>query len=135
MMANVPAAPTYKSNTQSVAPADAAPEEARGAALEFLSQLAAEVSSGTVNLPCFPEIVLRIRNALADPTTTPEKTVTIVGAEPRLAGRLLQTANSAAFNPTGRPLTDLRTAITRLGHQVVQSAAMAFAVQHMKDES
>lgn len=134
MMANVPAAPTYKSNTQSVAPADAAPEEARGAALEFLSQLAAEVSSGTVNLPCFPEIVLRIRNALADPNTTLEKTVTIVGAEPRLAGRLLQTANSAAFNQTGKPVTDLRTAITRLGHQFVQSAAMAFAVQQMKDE-
>ena len=57
-----------------------------------------------------------------------------MGAEPRLAGRILQTANSAAFNQTGKPVTDLRTAITRLGHQFVQSAAMAFAVQQMKDE-
>jgi HD-like signal output (HDOD) protein len=71
---------------------------------------------------------------LDDPKNTPEKTVTIVGAEPRLAARLLQTANSAAFNPSGKPLADLRTAITRLGHQLVQSAAMAFAMQHMKDE-
>ena len=31
---------------------------------EFLSCLAAEVSKGTVNLPCFPDIVLRIRKAL-----------------------------------------------------------------------
>ena len=73
--------------------------------------------------------------ARADPKSTPEQTVTIVGAEPRLAARLLQTANSAAFNPSGKPLTDLRTAITRLGHQLVQCAAMAFAVQHMKDEN
>jgi HD-like signal output (HDOD) protein len=51
-----------------------------------------------------------------------------------LAARLLQTANSAAFNHTGKPLTDLRTAITRLGYQLVQSAAVAFAVQQMKDE-
>jgi HD-like signal output (HDOD) protein len=58
--------------------------------------------------------------------------VTIVGNEPRLAARLLQMANSAAFNPSGRPLTDLRSAITRLGYQVVQSAAVGYAVQQMK---
>ncbi len=133
-MTNVPAVPTYRSNNQSVGPTNAAPDEARGAAVQFLVQLAAEVSTGTVNLPCFPDIVIRIRNALADPATTPEQTVTIVGAEPRLVGRLLQTANSAVFNQTGKPLTDLRAAITRLGHQFVQSAAMAFAVQQMKDE-
>jgi len=109
-------------------------DEARGAALLFLAALAKEVSSGTVDLPCFPDIVLRIRNALADPSTTPEQTVTVVGAEPRLVARLLQTANSAAFNQSGKPLNDLRSAITRLGHQLVQSAAMAFAVQHMKNE-
>jgi HD-like signal output (HDOD) protein len=134
-MLNAPAAPTYRSGKTSVAAATtASSDDARGAAMLFLGELAAEVSSGTVDLPCFPDIVIRIRNALADPKSTPEKTVTIVGAEPRLAARLLQTANSAAFNASGRPLTDLRTAITRLGHQLVQSAAMAFAVQHMKDE-
>jgi HD-like signal output (HDOD) protein len=136
-MSILPGAPMYKSGTRSVAPTGSAavPDQTREAALKFLGELAAEVSSGTVDLPCFPDVVLRIRNALADPSTTPERTVTIVGAEPRLAARLLQTANSAAFNHSGKPLTDLRTAITRLGHQLVQSAAMAFAVQQMKDES
>ena len=133
-MLNAPTAPTYQSGRAHVAPVGSSTEEARSAALQFLGDLAAEVSKGTVDLPCFPDIVIRIRNALADPKSTPEKTVTIVGAEPRLAARLLQTANSAAFNPSGRPLTDLRNAITRLGHQLVQSAAMAFAVQHMKEE-
>jgi HD-like signal output (HDOD) protein len=106
--------------------------ETRGAALEFLHRLALEVSKGTVDLPCFPDVVFRIRKALADPNTTAEKTVTIVGAEPRLAARLLQSANSAAFNISGKPLTDLRSAITRLGHQLVQSATMAYAVQQLK---
>jgi HD-like signal output (HDOD) protein len=134
-MSGIPVAPTYKSGQRSVAPTDAAlADETRGAALQFLGELASEVSSGTVELPCFPDVVLRIRNALADPGTTAERTVIIVGAEPRLAARLLQTANSAAFNHTGKRLTDLRTAITRLGQQLVQSAAMAFAVQQMKDE-
>jgi HD-like signal output (HDOD) protein len=132
-MANASAAPTYGSST-SASVNITTTVEARAAAVEFLRGLAAEVSKGTVDLPCFPKVVIQIRKALADPSTTPEQTVTIVGAEPRLAARLLQTANSSAFNLSGKPLTDLRSAITRLGHQMVQSAAMAFAVQQMKDE-
>jgi len=132
-MANAFVAPTYGSQRSASADTMEA-VEARGVALEFLRRLAVDLSKGTVDLPCFPKVVIQIRKALADPNTTPEQTVTIVGAEPRLAARLLQTANSTAFNLSGKPLTDLRSAITRLGHQMVQSAAMAFAVQQMKDE-
>jgi HD-like signal output (HDOD) protein len=127
--------PTYQSGKKTVhANGGDTPAEVRGAGLSFLTLLAAEVSKGTVELPCFPNVVIRVRRALDDPETTAEQTVTVVGAEPRLAARLLQTANSAAFNTTGKPLTDLRSAITRLGHQLVQSAAMAYAVQQIKEE-
>jgi HD-like signal output (HDOD) protein len=128
-------APTYKSGTKSVTPSGTeASTESRGGAVHFLGSLASELSGGAVDLPCFPDVVIRIRKALDDPKIKPEQAVTIVGAEPRLAAKLLQTASSAAFNPSGRPLTDLRAAITRLGHQLVQSAAMAFAVQQMQEE-
>ena len=110
------------------------PEE-RATALAFLQELATEVSEGTVDLPCFPDVVIRISEALADPNTTSDRVVTVVGAEPRLAARVLQTANSAAFNSSGKPLTDLRSAITRLGHQMVQSTAMSYAIQNMKNEA
>jgi HD-like signal output (HDOD) protein len=129
-------APTYRSGTESVPATDAAATlEERAIALAFLQKLATEVSKGTVDLPCFPDVVIRISHALADPNTTSDKVVTIVGAEPRLAARVLQTANSAAFNSSGKPLTDLRSAITRLGQQMVQSTAMAYAMQHMKNEA
>jgi HD-like signal output (HDOD) protein len=129
-------APTYRSGAQSVPASDAAatPEE-RATALAFLQMLATEVSKGTVDLPCFPDVVVRISHALADPNTTSDKVVTIVGAEPRLAARVLQTANSAAFNSSGKPLTDLKSAITRLGQQMVQSTAMSYAMQHLKNEA
>jgi HD-like signal output (HDOD) protein len=134
-MPNMSRAPTYRSGKDSVAPDESAgSEDARAAALRFLASLAAELSSGTVDLPCFPDVVIRIRNALADPRNTTGRTVTIIGAEPRLTARLLQTANSAAFNVSGKSTADLKIAITRLGHQLVQSAVMAFAVQQMKDE-
>jgi HD-like signal output (HDOD) protein len=107
-------------------------EDERAAALAFLANLATEVSKGTVNLPCFPDVVMRIRKALAQADVSLTEIVKIVGTEPRLAARLLQAANSAAFNPAGRHLTDLRAAITRLGHRPVQSAAMSFAVKQLR---
>ncbi|MGB6309168.1 MAG: HDOD domain-containing protein [Steroidobacteraceae bacterium] len=130
------APPTYRSGTHSV-PAGGAvstPEE-RAAALAFLQTLAAEVSEGSIDLPCFPDVVIRVSAALADQNTTSDHVVTIVGAEPRLAARILQTANSAAFNASGKPLTDLRSAITRLGHQMVHGTAMSYAMQQMKNEA
>ncbi len=100
--------------------------------LTFLQGLSKELSSGSVNLPCFPDVVIRVRQALEDPNTRVSQAVRIVGTEPRLAARLLQTANSVVFNPSGKPVTELRTAITRLGNRLVQSSAMAFAVQQLR---
>ena len=104
-------------------------------ALEFLTRLSDELSQGPLNLPCFPDIVPRVRKALADPNSTSEDIVRIAGTEPRLAARLLQTANSAVFNPAGKPLADLRGAVTRLGHHLVQSVTMVFAIQQMKADA
>jgi len=133
-MTNPASAPTYRSGTQS-APAAGATAQERAVALSFLQDLAKEVSDGTVDLPCFPDVVVRISHSLADPHTTSDRLVTIVGAEPRLAARILQTANSAAFNSSGKPLTDLRSAVTRLGHQMIQGTAMSYAMQHMRHEA
>jgi HD-like signal output (HDOD) protein len=128
-------APTYRSGGESVSASNTVTPEERAKALAFLQSLATEVSEGTIDLPCFPDVVIRISHALADPNTSSDQVVTFVGAEPRLAARVLQTANSAAFNSSGKPLTDLRSAITRLGHQMVQGTAMSYAMQQMKNET
>jgi HD-like signal output (HDOD) protein len=135
-MSNAATVPTYRSGTESVpASGSAAAPEERAAALDFLQTLATEVSQGTIDLPCFPDVVIKVSNALADPDTPTDRVVTIVGAEPRLAARILQTANSAAFNSSGKNLTDLRAAITRLGQQMVQGTAMSYAMQQVKAEA
>jgi HD-like signal output (HDOD) protein len=108
---------------------------AEASALEFLSRMADELSRGPLNLPCFPDIVPRVRAAISDPRSTPDDLVRIAGTEPRLAARLIQTANSTVFNPSGKPLTNLRQSITRLGHHLVQSVTMVFAIQQMKAEA
>jgi HD-like signal output (HDOD) protein len=107
---------------------------ADAAAYAFLTQLADELAHKPLNLPCFPDIVPRIRKALSDPKSTSDDIVRIAGTEPRLAARLLQTANSAVFNPSGVPFSELRQAVTRLGHHLIQSVTMAFALQQIKAE-
>lgn len=98
----------------------------------FVQSLAAELSSGRVDLPGFPEIVVRIRRALADERVTAEKVARVVGAEPVIAARLMRMAGSAALNPAGKPIADLRSAIHRVGLNAVRSAALAFAVHQLR---
>ncbi len=101
-------------------------------AFAFVQALAAELSKGKVDLPSFPDIALRVRQVLADEEVSQDKVVRVVGSEPALAARLMQIANSAAINFTGKPITELRTAIARMGFNMVRSAAIAFAMSQLK---
>ena len=101
-------------------------------AFAFVQALASELSKGKVDLPSFPDIALRVRKVLADEEVSQEQVVRVVGSEPALAARLMQIANSAALNFTGKPIQDLRTAINRMGHNMVRSAAIAFSMSQLK---
>jgi HD-like signal output (HDOD) protein len=102
------------------------------AAFEFVRSLAEELSSGKIELPSFPEIAVQVRKLLADPNASIAQVVRVVGSEPALAARLMRVANASAFNRSGRPITDLRTAINRIGYSMVRSAAIAFAMSQMR---
>src|SRR5271169_4804646 len=101
------------------------PSEAQSTvAFDFIRTLAAELSRGNVDLPSFPEIAVRVRRILSDPKSSVNQVVRVVGSEPALAARLLRIANSASLNRSGRTVTDLRTAINRLGYNMVRSASI-----------
>ncbi len=111
---------------------DLPPRTTTELAFEFVRALAAELSTGHVDLPSFPEVAVRVRRVLADETSNLDKVVRVVGAEPALAARLLRMANSASLNTTGKPITDLRTAINRMGYNMVRSASMSFAMAQIR---
>ena len=112
-------------------PAGPAPDP-NAIAFQFVKQLAEELSTGKVDLPSFPDIAVRVRRVLSDETTTVDQVVRIVGSEAALAARLLKMANSAALNRSGKSLTDLRTAINRMGYNMVRSAAITFAMAQIR---
>ncbi|MHB8476573.1 MAG: HDOD domain-containing protein [Steroidobacteraceae bacterium] len=103
--------------------------EANG--FEFVAMLAGELSAGKVDLPSFPDVAQRVQRALQNADVSADKIKRIVGAEPALAARLLQLANSAALNPGGGKIADLRVAIARMGLNLVRSTAIAFAMSQL----
>lgn len=100
--------------------------------LQFLSSMAETLAAGTVDLPAFPQVVIKVQEAFKDPSYTPQKVARVIATERSLADRLLQMANSTAFNATGRVIIDLGVAINRLGAQKVYSIALGHAVAHIR---
>jgi len=101
-------------------------------AFTFVRALASELSGGKVELPGFPEVVLRVQRVLSDESADMDRVVRVIGSEPTLAGRLMQMANSVALNPGHSPVTELRAAVSRVGLNIVRSATIATAVQQIR---
>jgi HD-like signal output (HDOD) protein len=102
---------------------------------EFLKNLSAELASGDVRLPSFPDVAQRVQRALEDPRATPAKVARVIGIDAALAVRILQLANSAFLNPSSKPITELQQAVNRLGHQLVRCTAVSFALQQIMKTS
>jgi len=102
------------------------------AAFAFVSELAKEVSAGKVELPSFPDVAVRVRKVLADEAVANDQIARIIGSDAGLAARVLTLANSAALNRTGRSVGDLKTAINRIGHNNVRTAAVSFAIAQLR---
>jgi len=98
---------------------------------EFLRELSAELASGDMRLPSFPDIAQRVQRALEDPRATPDQVARVIGIDAALAVRILRLANSAFLNPSAKPITELQQAVNRLGHQLVRCTAVSFALQQM----
>jgi HD-like signal output (HDOD) protein len=104
-----------------------------GEAFTFVQALASELSGGKIELPGFPHIVMRVQKVLGDENADSARIVRVLGSEPILASQIVRMANSAALNPAGAVVTDLRAAISRVGLDTVRSATMAFAVRQLRD--
>src|SRR5687767_684171 len=115
------------------------PPQSPGAAETRQSELArlveslnVELAGEKIDLPSFPDVAARVRRALTNEQVDVEQVVRIVSAEPALAARLMQLANSAALNRGGRRFSDLRSAVSRIGFNMARSAAIAFAMSQLR---
>jgi HD-like signal output (HDOD) protein len=101
-------------------------------AVSFIQALATDVSGGTIELPSYPEVALQVQRVLADPNADEGRVVKVIGSEPILAARVINMANSAALNPSGKPVAELRKALARVGFDALRSAAIGFAIAQLR---
>ena len=104
----------------------------RRSQLDFLTHIADTLAAGIIELPAFPQVVIKVQEAYKDPNYTPQMVARLISAEPTLARRLLDMANSVAFNATGRVIIDLGLALARLGAQKVYGVVIAHAIQDIR---
>ena len=105
---------------------------AQAAGFKFVERLAEDLRDERLELPAFPEAVLRIQRALQSPDTSTDDVVRILSSEPALAARLLRIANSVEFRRMDQEITDLRRAVSRMGFNMVRSVSVAFAMRQLR---
>lgn len=104
------------------------PAEAMQTAAEFVQQLAGDLNKGDLELPMFPDSVVRIQQVLQAEEVDVDEIVRIISSDPALAARVLQLSNSAAIRGA-LEITEVRQAVVRIGNKLVQSSAVAFAIR------
>lgn len=101
-------------------------------AFQFLQEIAGDLSGNGITFPTFIDATVKVRNALSNPDIDAGRLAQVISGEPMLATKLVRMANSAALNPSGRQVADVRTAVMRVGFNAVRSTAAAVAVQQVR---
>jgi HD-like signal output (HDOD) protein len=99
----------------------------------ILERIAAEAAEGEIVFPTGTEIAMRVRKELGDPNCSLDKLAKLVQSEPFLAARVVAMANSVAYGRVGKTVTDVRTAVMRLGFRTLQALATAVVVRQMEN--
>lgn len=98
---------------------------------QMLEDIAHELSGESVVFPVCFDLAMRIRRTLQDENVSTDKIVAQVSLEPLIGAKLMQLANSVAFNASGVEVRDMKAAINRLGLEMVRGVAMATTMNQM----
>jgi HD-like signal output (HDOD) protein len=110
-----------------------APDSGLGAQIaQFVTELTTELGRDTIVLHGYPEVAMRVQRALNDDNVSAAMIVRLIGSEPVLAGRVLSMANAAALTTSSGVVTELRTAVARMGVDALRSAVMSYALNQLR---
>lgn len=98
---------------------------------EVFKSVAADLSQGELAFPTSAQVAMRVRQALDKPDCHIDAAARLVQAEPLLSARVVAMANSFVFNRSGREITDVRSAVSRLGFATVRSLATALVTRQL----
>ncbi len=100
----------------------------QSAAFAFVKTLGQELSHQEFDIPPFPDIAIKIREAMSDPDVSIDKIARIIVADPVLTTRLVRMANSALLRRGTIEITDVKTALSRIGLELVRNTVVSMAL-------
>jgi HD-like signal output (HDOD) protein len=102
---------------------------------QALQGLADKARNGELVFPTGVDVSLKLMRQLEDPDCHIDQAVQLVKGAPLLAARIVAVANSAAYSRSGQSVTDLRTAISRIGLRTTRTLTMAITTQQMAGQA
>lgn len=84
--------------------------------------------SGEVQLPSLPDVVLKIRDAVRDPSSSSVTVARILQADPALTAYLIKVVNSPLLM-TRAPAKDIKMAVNRLGMRGTRDMVTAYVLR------
>jgi len=98
-----------------------------------LETIAADAGRGEMVFPTHAQVTLRVQRALDDPDCSLDQLSTLISAEPILSAKVVGIANSVAYNPSGRAISDVRSAVSRLGFNTLRPLVAAVLIRQMQE--
>lgn len=80
-------------------------------------------------VPRLPFIIPKLLKSLRDPASSAKDYVEIISKDPAMAAAVLKLANSVYFNPIGKRINDIETAVVKLGIDGLRSVLSAAVMQ------
>lgn len=94
------------------------------------AELIQAIENDELVLPTLPEVALRVREAAEDPDISIQALSKVIGNDAALSARIIKVVNSPLLR-TSREITDLQTAIGRLGINYTCNLAVGLAMEQM----
>jgi HD-like signal output (HDOD) protein len=85
----------------------------------IFTEVSRALEEGSLDLPVLPDMALKIQELTDDPDIPVNRIVDLLASDPVVSMYVIKAANSAALS-RGRPVSDLRGAISRLGYQMLR---------------
>jgi len=99
-------------------------------ALQVKDEIVAQIKNDELILPTLPEIALKVREIAEDANTTIQQLTQMIVQDPALTARIIKVTNSPLIR-TSSPVTDLGTAIARLGIDFTSNLCVGLAMEQM----
>jgi HD-like signal output (HDOD) protein len=98
----------------------------------ILTEIADSAARKELIFPTTTEMALKVQRILENPDCTIDDLAKLVRADPLLSARVVAVANSVIYNRSGRAITDVKNAVSRVGFNTLRVLAAAVVVRQME---